>query len=183
MSNSKHRFITLAHYCKKDFRVNWQRKYKVNSPAIGKPDGFWLSDDSDFGWKEWCKGEKFRVGELKRRIHFRCDTKRWLVIRTKEELKAFELKYLKPDKIYLNSNLPKSMLDDLRFMGRIDYTAIKRSYRGLLITPYRWDCRHGGNIWYYGWDCASACVWDLSTIRRLPQIKVHHEKSIRVHLK
>lgn len=39
------------------------------------------------------------------------------------------------------------------------------------ITPYCWPARMDPDlIWYYGWDCASGCIWDASTIHQVTRI-------------
>lgn len=148
--------------------MDYSKEYEIKAPTIGKPDGFWLSDDSDFGWKEWCKGSRFRAKAVKHKIRFRCDTENWLVISSAEDFIRFEKRYLKLDPRYKKAKLLEPYA--LQFHGSIDFRAVKKKYGGLLITPYRNDFRlrlDCGNIWYYGWDCASGCVWDLASIRRL----------------
>ena len=37
---------------------------------------------------------------------------------------------------------------------------------GIIISPYQWDCRLAlESGWYYGWDCSSGCIWDISCIQ------------------
>lgn len=41
-------------------------------------------------------------------------------------------------------------------------------YQGILIVPYQYSLRlHSDFDWYYPWDCASGCIWDLSAIGSL----------------
>jgi hypothetical protein len=46
----------------------------------------------------------------------------------------------------------------------IDWARIQEQYGGLIIAPYQWSVRLDF-LWYYGWDCASACLWDLTVIQ------------------
>lgn len=35
-------------------------------------------------------------------------------------------------------------------------------------APYQWECRlDRDTFWYYSWDCASACIWNLQAVRPL----------------
>ena len=47
----------------------------------------------------------------------------------------------------------------------IDWELIqKEGYGGIEICPYNWQRRMSSN-WYYGWDVASGCIWDSSSIQ------------------
>lgn len=69
--------------------------------------------------------------------------------------------------------LPSIMLDDdgnLQWRERpfviwLDWAAIGKLYDGIIIAPYLWERRlNGGAMWYYGWDCASGCIWNPRAI-------------------
>lgn len=45
----------------------------------------------------------------------------------------------------------------------IDWARVARYYHGIVIAPYQWSRRMSPD-WYYGWDCASGCVWNLAAI-------------------
>jgi len=55
---------------------------------------------------------------------------------------------------------------------RIDWEAVAKRYTGIEIEPYNWERRNSGPnnnysmsmLWYYGWDCASGCVWELDAL-------------------
>ena len=49
-------------------------------------------------------------------------------------------------------------------MITIDWERVKEQYSGIIITPYCFDLRLDF-IWYYGWDCESACIWDTSILK------------------
>lgn len=44
------------------------------------------------------------------------------------------------------------------FCDHIDFPRFAQKYRGIEISPFRYE-RHLESPWYYGWDCASGCVW------------------------
>ena len=39
----------------------------------------------------------------------------------------------------------------------------------MFITPYQWELRFELD-WYYGWDVASGCVWNLSVIESMEPV-------------
>lgn len=51
----------------------------------------------------------------------------------------------------------------LRFHDYMNYGKVAEKYGGIEITPYLWEKRLN-SMWYYGWDCASGCVWDRSAV-------------------
>ena len=58
-----------------------------------------------------------------------------------------------------------------RFRDRyIDWPAVATDYPGLIIAPYQWSCRMSEfTRWYYGWDCASGCIWNADAIARVTE--------------
>ena len=47
---------------------------------------------------------------------------------------------------------------DARFsLDALDWSRVMRRFDGLIIAPYIWPCRMD-TLWYYGWDCSSACM-------------------------
>lgn len=125
-----------------------------------KPFGLWFSVEieglSD-GWKEWCEIESFALDALAHQteIIFKEDA-RILRISNIDELDEFTKQYNNP-----NGLLPN------RALG-IKWDVVAESYQGIIIAPYIWERRlHIDTTWYYGWDCASGCVWDVSAIATL----------------
>ena len=56
---------------------------------------------------------------------------------------------------------------------RLNWSAVAEQYQGILITPYQWTRRlsmHCG--WYYGWDCASGCIWDASAVASIAVVEL-----------
>ena len=63
-----------------------------------------------------------------------------------------------------------------QYMGEPEYFGklairwqdVALDYQGILIAPYQWSLRLDKDFrWYYMWDCASGCIWDLSAIASL----------------
>lgn len=119
-----------------------------------KPNGFWLSDetDSECGWKSWCQGEHFNIEGLKHQKLFSLDLGDCLTLQTYKDISAFGVKY--KTKPYPN------IVADMW----LDWASVAKFHKGLLITPYCWSARLKF-MWYYGWDCASACIWDLTCLK------------------
>jgi hypothetical protein len=141
-----------------------------NIPVVGrarrhdKPVGFWVSDDDcEDNWFNWCQGENWGLDRLKFCCEVICDQSKLLILKSKSELSAFSHKY-KTQPFY----------PDLSLIG-INWTKVGESYAGIVITPYIWECRNSVNSvfhWYWGWDCASGCIWDASIISEIRQIPV-----------
>lgn len=113
-----------------------------------KPSGFWVSvDEAGDGWADWCRAEQFRLESLSavQTVTLASDSK-VLWIKTAGELAEFDQKF------------------QLGRWDGVDWPRVAQSYQGIIIAPYQW--RHRNNLmWYYGWDCASGCIWDTAAIQ------------------
>lgn len=117
---------------------------------FAKPVGFWLSDEeAEQSWSTWCAGEGFRDTDkqIAHEITLAADHG-LLHLACAADLLAFDAEFGVPDGY-----------------GRkaIDWQRVASHFPGIVITPYVWECRLEVD-WYYGWDCASACIWDPSCI-------------------
>ena len=65
------------------------------------------------------------------------------------------------DPIYINK---------LKGIYYIDWSSTYKNYDGIVIAPYQWNCRYGDHIWYYTWDCASGCIWNIDAIEKIELI-------------
>ena len=148
--------MVLQHFSAKPFRLNRSKIYLQRTDF--KPEGFWVSDESKEGWKQWCQAEGFRVDTLKYCFEITLDPKKLLIIKTAKQLEKFNAEY--------------------GIERLIDWRRVSKEYQGVLITPYQWKFRHGF-IWYYTWDCASGCIWDLRGIKKKRLVK-NNEQSKRV---
>jgi hypothetical protein len=124
-----------------------------------KPKGLWVSDEDDFGWSHWCAAEEFRPDSLKyEHLVELYPYHNVLIIRDVEDLdkfhEAFGKDILGPDRPW-DSKPRKDWLD---------WQEVYQLWQGIIVTPYLWD-RRMDYMWYYGWDCASGCIWDLRAIR------------------
>ena len=124
-----------------------------------KPSGFWVSvetgDPDDRTWKDWCIAEEFSLERFRY---------------------AYEV-HLMPDANILRIGTVAEMYGLMRTFWNpkatsryeaIDWGAVASAYQGILIVPYQYQLRlHPDFSWYYTWDCASGCIWDVSAIARI----------------
>jgi hypothetical protein len=124
-----------------------------------KPHGFWVSvdepdeDGQAWGWKQWCEAEQYEIQDLRyrHRVIVR-DTERLLWIVGEAALLEFDREY------GLDQPYPR--------WRQILWGQVAEDYAGIVIAPYVWEQRLE-MMWYYGWDCASGCIWDTSIIERI----------------
>ncbi len=131
-----------------------------------KPSGLWVSDDDcEDNWRAWCEAEDYHVGHLRwrHRVNLRPDAK---IVRlsSANEIDAFTKKYHRPPWIGASSYF-------------IDWDAVADDFAGIIITPYVWARRLEGAAWYYGWDCASGCIWDASAIASMSVVSCRWSNS------
>ena len=55
----------------------------------------------------------------------------------------------------------------------IDWAAVARCYQGIIIPTYHFEFRFDTHVsdWYYGWDCASGCIWDAGAIASVSLVR------------
>lgn len=155
--------MQLMHYSDELIEELDNRKYDQDDmPFHHKPAGLWLSVVGDMDWKEWCIGERFNLENLRYSYEVSLkETSKILHIRTSEELIEFTKKYPLRTRTF-----------DIDFDNyQIDWYSVKREFEGIIIAPYQWDCRLSiESNWYYGWDCASGCIWDLKCIDKFERV-------------
>lgn len=116
-----------------------------------KPEGLWLSVDGD--WEDWCENEGmtgWADGDITEFTLL--EPERVLTLTTVDEILGFS----KVITAGTNSSIEQYSLPW--------YTLVEH-WAGIIIAPYQWSLRHDHRThWYYSWDCASACIWDLSVL-------------------
>ncbi len=147
----------LSHYCERPV----PSVHSVPQPrfATDKPRGLWVSvDDGGDGWAEWCRHEGFRLDSLavEHSVVLKPEA-RILLLSTAEAVDRFTDTFI---------STGDSLSPLLERHGRnIRWADVAARYQGIIIAPYRWDRRLAdGCLWYYGWDCASGCIWDASAV-------------------
>lgn len=143
--------MELSHYTEQPLVFDRERTYEQGTTSNGKPRGMWVSIDGEYGWPEWCRAENWGVERLAHRTPVTlAPNANVLVMGSLAELITFTERY-----------------GYHRWaMWSIDWTRVEQDYDGVIITPYLWDARLNEHTdWYYGWDCASGCIWNLDAIR------------------
>jgi hypothetical protein len=130
------------HYSAKPFALD-ARRYEQSKDM--KPCGLWLSVED--AWAEWCRSSEFRLAALTCVQEVKLDgTLNLKHLRTADEVLAFSDEFCPGEE----------------FRTYLDWTRIAERWDGLLISPYQGSVRLDHRaFWYYGWDCASGCVWNL----------------------
>lgn len=153
--------MELRHYSSKPIKAAKSVEQIDASPAH-KPCGLWVSAHSyEDNWRDWCEAEQFGIGDLEYVIELTPGAN-VLHISSTVALDAFHEKYKKPFELI--------SWDDYEL---IDWARVAAEYQGIIIAPYQWSRRLDGPVhnWYYGWDCASGCIWcadAISSIRPTP---------------
>jgi len=154
--------MELVHYSRVLLEFDRERTYAQQEPVSSyiKPVGFWVSDDTEFGWKQWCESEEWNTESLKIRSGFAfAPGANVLHLTSVPQLLAFTAKYgVYPPKTYSGS------------AASINWPRVAREYDGILITPYQWEARLDHRTsWFYGWDCASGCIWNLAALEQVTE--------------
>lgn len=154
----------LSHWSKVplgELRSIEQDKEREYVSCYDKPKGFWVSVDGEDDWKAWCDSETFNLDGLACRYAITLgNPDRLLWISDPDEMPLFTERYGNPDRHCSYS----SGID--RYA--IDWRKVAEEHAGLIIAPYHWQHRLELS-WYYGWDCASGCIWDVSVIASVTQ--------------
>lgn len=157
--------MLLEHYTAAPLDYEPGRVYRQEEAApYGKPHGLWLSVPGPDDWPAWCLEEGFRVGELVERARFTLRPGgKVLVIQDRAALLDFTYLYavrVRESEVVSSAAIGGSWA--------IDWRAVAGAMDGVIVAPYRWDCRlEMDSMWYYGWDAASGCVWNLDAVERI----------------
>lgn len=117
-----------------------------------KPSGFWYGFGSE--WIDWCRSE---MPDWVGKYIYGVDVGKSnvLQITTNLELIQFSREY-------------ESKASDTGYRREagesIDWQKVASKYDGIEINPYQYEARYE-LMWYYGWDIASGCVWNLSKVK------------------
>lgn len=155
--------MRLIHYSPRSISELQTREYDQNEVEFHcKPNGLWISVEGSDDWKEWCKAEEFRLDCL--RFSYEVILKEEaniLYLNTKEEIFSFSKQYA-----YRSRARKSGEFYDTEDTHELNWFEIKKKYQGIVVAPYQWDCRlELGSSWYYTWDCASGCIWDLTCVK------------------
>jgi hypothetical protein len=153
------------------------RKRSYPQSGHPKPNGLWFDVNGE--WKRWCEDVEFRHDTLRYRHAVTIlDTSRILFLRRAGDIDAFTDKYRR--NLFGNIQLLQSteenaefareygsdLFGDIKqqFSNYIAWGEVAEKYSGIIVAPYS-RSRSQTYLWYYGWNCASGCIWDTSVIR------------------
>ncbi len=142
-------------------------KYREYWPEEGamKPCGVWISvEDGEDSWFDWCKSEEFRLENLRHKysVVIAPDAK-ILHLKTPQEIQLFSLEYAANDPLDFSRRSPLHYQH--AYIYKISWKKIKEKYDGIIIAPYQHSLRFDEvSSWYYTWDCASGCIWNLDKV-------------------
>lgn len=143
--------VRLVHYSKRPLKLI--RSTTQEREPDAKPHGLWVSDDAcEQNWRRWCEDEQFGLESLAN-VHdvALAPTASILRLSSPGDIDAFHEEYT-------------DLVGD-RFRYGIHWAQVAAKYDGILITPYIWERRLAENAgWYYGWDCASGCIWNAKAV-------------------
>ena len=156
-----------SHNLAVSIRNDYEYGLKPFADGGTKPYGLWVSvedyDDSQ-NWFSWCIAEEYEIPSLKYRHIVKLNKNaKILWLSTNQEIIDFSLKYTAHDpKEYAKLIAPRIRPN---YIYSINWNAIIEKYDGIIIAPYSWECRLNPiTSWYYGWDCASGCIWNTECI-------------------
>ncbi len=141
--------MRLLHYSGKPFELKAKRYLQPPFEHDGfKPHGLWVSVEGADDWRSWCESEGFRPADMLYQTEIVLRQKHdVLIVDSLGALDAFQEKYTRS-----HHRVPS--------MRIVDWPQVAAEWNGLIIAPYQWERRLAcGFMWYYGWDCASGCIW------------------------
>lgn len=153
----------LLHYSKKPLgklRSLTKKDQRKFEGGVYKPSGLWISVEGENDWRAWCEAENFGIDRLAcvTEIVLREDAN---IVRLKN---AFDI-----DRFHEQYRFSE---DESWRREYIQWADVAASFDGIIIAPYCWGRRFEGRAsgWYYGWDCASGCIWNVRAIAEARQL-------------
>ena len=165
------KILTHWHKGPWQFDPNWKYKPQSNGDLDtglpnDKPRGLWLSNEDSFGWREWCAREDFANYGDEEGHAFDVDMSKILVIDTDSpSIEGIIEAILRKD-----TRMGVCLGIDEYRLPRTNWLAVSERWSGVYVgtgaSHLFWGFPLGIRTptWLHCWDCASACVWDVSCI-------------------
>ena len=152
------------HHSREGSRSDGEPQVSGFSQEIGpKPEGLWYEcqDGSSETWKEFCElGLTDGANRYDSSYNVILNDYEILFIPDEHHFEKFYEMY--------STNPPYDPDGTKGFDKMIDWPKVAEHYAGIEICPYLQSKRMDDDSdWYYPWDVASGCVWDLSGIKEL----------------
>ena len=127
------------------------KKRHYTQISSDKPEGFWYG----FG-DEWIDWTEMSGPERKGNYLYKVDIDGSKILQIKDYSEIIEF-----TKEYMSD---KQLMPGIIFS--IDWPRIELKYDGIEINPYIHQARLIDKfIWYYSWDVASGCIWNLEKVK------------------
>jgi hypothetical protein len=155
------------HYAAELIQLDRTRSYAQDEPStFGKPRGLWVSVQGEDDWPSWCRDEDHYLNGLRyaHRVTL-VDRPNTLSVATPLGMDGLTSCY----GTQTGWDRRWDHRRDNRAKWPIDWRQVAEMYGGIIIAPYFYQYRYSHD-WYYGWDCASGCIWDLSVIESFEQV-------------
>lgn len=175
--------MRLMHYTEEPLVFDQGRTYEQNEPrSFGKPVGFWVSVQGEDDWPTWCRENEFFLGGLTHAHEVElAPNHNVLVLDTVEAVQGFHDRYSVEDSATYELRRMRSFSDEYVWKSRpIDWTEVTADHDGIIIAPYQWPMRMGLD-WYYSWDVASGCIWNLAAIESVIPVRSDSERAVEAH--
>lgn len=131
-----------------------------------KPHGFWVSVKGPTDWASWCVDNEFCADSIEREYRVELVPEaNVLVLDSVASLLDFTQTFSTP------WEWESDRATALDLPRPINWPAVAQAWGGIVIAPYQWSLRMDLH-WYYGWDCASGCIWDLSQIQSVTSMEL-----------
>jgi hypothetical protein len=151
--------MILEHFSKEPIFQIRDRSQNETPSGVYKPIGLWVSVKGEDDWLAWCTGEDWGLEKMKYKyvVHLSSHAKLY-TIQNSLELDLFHQNFFE--------TYPGTSLEF------VNWNRVASDYDGVIIAPYLWARRLNGRAsnWYYGWDCASGCIWNARAISHLELI-------------
>ena len=153
---------SLIHYADRPVTFDRERAYDQGEPYSGydKPVGLWVSVTGEDDWPSWCRGEEFGVDRLAvaHRVIVAPDAN-ILTLTSTVGIDSLTARFA----VQTEFDRQFHWRVNERAKWPIDWRRVAAEFDGLIIAPYQWSRRYTHD-WYYGWDCASGCIWSIDAI-------------------
>jgi len=160
--------MKLRHFANSPRTLDQTKVYSPEELAY-KPQGLWVSNEecSD-SWSAWCNNnlnQGWNLDSLKYeyKVEFKDDIN-VIILNEASQLDDFTNQF---------SNVHENRIAMYNLgvsSTYIKWKVIQTMFDGILIPHYQWN-RRMSLFWYYGWDCASGCIWNLDKINTFELIK------------
>lgn len=153
--------MTLAHYAQRPVgELEYREHRDGRSLWFDKPTGFWVSPVGSDDWRSFASENGMFCLSFPYRVLLRREAN-LLVLQGARELHEFTGEY----------GIPMTLPGLSAHVG-IDWKRLRLHWDGVIIAPYVWSLRMETAFeWYYGWDCASGCIWNHEAVAALQPMR------------